>query len=370
MGSPDTLSVPASDTTVKVSIIDTSARLKLPWKALHEPQIQGCEYWGGPSYSFLIEHGPSGAKLLYDLSIGKDLENLPSPVKDMINSWGVDNAVTSTKNVSDVLVENGVDLGTITAIIWSHRHFDHNGDPSVFPPSTSLVVGPGFRDKVGKGYPHDATSPCLASAWEGRELVELDFEADARATRIGRWQALDWFGDGSFYLLRSVGHTVDHISGFARTKLAAPSSQLEKDEFLLMGGDVAHHCGEFRPNAFGPIPVQISPDPRRPPYAGGGGFCPGEYYAQRNTRHRGDDRWRKPFLSSSSDFMDDLKTAEWSIDVVGEFDAHDNVFMVFAHDATLLDVVEFYPKDANEWKSKGWRREGRWRFLEVLKGAD
>ncbi|KAI0105342.1 hypothetical protein F4776DRAFT_647067 [Hypoxylon sp. NC0597] len=355
------LDVPSSHTTVKVSIIDSSGRLAhVPTKLFFEPHIDGFDFWEAPTYSFLIEHGHSGEKLLFDLGLPKDPENYPPAVQKAVEGW----RLSAERDVRDVLIENGVNLDEIKDIIWSHHHFDHTGDPSVFPPSTNLVVGPGLRKMVGEGYPIDNESVCLSSAWKNRNCHELDFESDKRVIQIGRWKALDWFSDGSFYLLRSEGHTLDHISGFARTKLRA-QSKTGKDEFILMGGDVAHHGGEFKPNRFSPIPTTISPDPRLAPYSGG--FCPGEYYAQYNKRHDGDDRWRSPFLKTAEAFTDDPEKAAWSLDVVGEFDAHNNVFVIFSHDATLLDVVEFYPKDATDWEVKGWKREGRWRFLEDLK---
>jgi hypothetical protein len=51
------------------------------------------------------------------------------------------------------------------------------------------------------------------------------------------------------------------------------------------------------------------------------------------------------------------------VDAVQPFDANDNVFTAIAHDASLADVVDFFPNSANEWKAKGWKREGHWRFL-------
>lgn len=32
---------------------------------------------------------------------------------------------------------------------------DHSGDPSTFPGSTALVVGPGFKEALLPGYPAD-----------------------------------------------------------------------------------------------------------------------------------------------------------------------------------------------------------------------
>lgn len=41
----------------------------------------------------------------------------------------------------------------------SHWHWDHIGDPSTFPPSTQLVVGPGFKEAFLPGYPAKNDSP-------------------------------------------------------------------------------------------------------------------------------------------------------------------------------------------------------------------
>jgi ribonuclease BN (tRNA processing enzyme) len=53
-----------------------------------------------------------------------------------------DVVIDVSKDVADQLREEGVSLESIDAIIWSHHHFDHVGDPSVFPLSTALIVGP------------------------------------------------------------------------------------------------------------------------------------------------------------------------------------------------------------------------------------
>jgi hypothetical protein len=36
---------------------------------------------------------------------------------------------------------------------------------------------------------------------------------------------------------------------------------------------------------------------------------------------------------------------------------------VIAHDLSLIDVVDFYPETINDWKTKGFKEQGHWRFL-------
>lgn len=47
-----------------------------------------------------------------------------------------------------------------------------------------------------------------------------------------------------------------------------------------------------------------------------------------------------------------------------EFDAHETVLTMIAHDDTMVNVVGTFPNtSANDWKKKGWREKGMWRFL-------
>jgi glyoxylase-like metal-dependent hydrolase (beta-lactamase superfamily II) len=92
------------------------------------------------------------------------------------------------------------------------------------------VVGPGFKAAHLPGYPTNPDSLLLESDLEGREVREIGFPSSDKGFKIGRFRAMDYFGDGSFYLLDTPGHTVGHICGLARTS-AAP------DSFVFMGGD-------------------------------------------------------------------------------------------------------------------------------------
>jgi glyoxylase-like metal-dependent hydrolase (beta-lactamase superfamily II) len=111
-----------------------------------------------------------------------------------------------TKDVADQLTAASVPLSSINSIIWSHHHVDHIGDPSLFPKSTSLVVGPGFKSnkKTYPGYPLNPEAIVCQDAFDGRDLIELDF---GQEFEIGGFKAMDFFGDGSFYLLQASGHS-------------------------------------------------------------------------------------------------------------------------------------------------------------------
>lgn len=56
------------------------------------------------------------------------------------------------------------------------------------------------------GYPAKDDSPILESDYEGRVVNEIDFQATG--LRLGQFRAMDFFGDGSFFLLESPGVSV------------------------------------------------------------------------------------------------------------------------------------------------------------------
>jgi hypothetical protein len=61
-----------------------------------------------------------------------------------------------------------------------------------------------------------------------------------------------------------------------------------------------------------------------------------------------------------------LKAHE-SNDRLKEFDASNDVFVSFAHDGGLYDVIDFYPKGTmNDRKAKGWKEKAHWGFLSEL----
>src|ERR1700761_3616243 len=139
--------------SAKVQIIDSTARIQAPVGAFMYPEISGHPHLQAPAFSFLVEQVSSGRKILFDLACRKDWQNFPPAVQKVISGPGW--KIEVEKSVSEILQENGVDVdvGAIEAIVWSHWHFDHTGDPSLFPPSTAVIAGPGMKEMFLPGYP-------------------------------------------------------------------------------------------------------------------------------------------------------------------------------------------------------------------------
>ncbi|VTT69224.1 unnamed protein product [Fusarium fujikuroi] len=265
------------------------------------PAVPGLEtFKSSPSLSFLIEH-QSGRKLVFDLGIRKDYNNYsPSIVKYLPTTKYT---IEVAGNVADILQENGVPLTEIEAVIWSHWHWDHIGDPSSFPHRTDLVVGPGFKNAMLPGAPANPESPIQESDYANRNLREISFEG--------------------------------------------PDS-LKIDTFILMGGDVCHYAGIFRPSKFLPVPDTISPHPCHPHEDGV--LCPGEAFA-RLQKSRGREPTDTLFDLT---FGLDLELASKTTKQLQELDCNENIFVVVAHDSTVRDGVPHFPKSLNDWKERGF----------------
>jgi hypothetical protein len=246
-------------------------------------------------------------------------------------------------------------LGEVGAIIWSHWHFDHAGDPQTFPTTTDLVVGPGFIENFVPAYPTIKDSHVDERAWLGRNLQQINLTPGAgpRNLQIGNFQAYDFYGDGSFYLLNSPGHAIGHMSALARTTV-------EPSTFILLGGDIAHHCGEFRPSPYKPFPEMILPNP----LGRGLSACPGRIFL--NIHPKKDPQ--APFFDPTTEegWHSSGQEAKESIDKLIEADAYDSIFPVMAHDGSLCDVIDLYPKKANDWMAKGWKERSRWGFCSTF----
>ncbi|KAI1412544.1 beta-lactamase-like protein [Hypoxylon sp. FL1857] len=344
------LNIPASTSTVDVSIINTTGFMRgLTGGRFFEPYIRGHDFLAAPDYSFLIKHPVLKRSIVFDLGLRKDHWNLPPKTLEQFAKYNVD--VIVPKHVREILDEHGVDTKSLEAVVWSHPHMDHTGDPATFESSTAIIVGPGVQANFFPGYPADPNSGFLLEAdYAGREVKELDFSKSG--IKIGKFNAIDYFGDGSFYFIDTPGHCIGHISGFARVTS-------NPDSYIVMGGDAVHHGGELRPHPWLPLPDSIHPHPFEP-FATSP--CPGELFEHllHNGKH---EPFYVPAAKSPSCVHFDPDEAARTIKKLQECDAYDNILIVAAHDQYLQGVADFFPKPANDFMAKGWVKQVRWAFL-------
>lgn len=186
-----------------------------------------------------------------------------------------------------------------------------------------------------------------------RTLHEVDFEGP-RSLRIGRFPAFDYFGDGSFYLLDSPGHAIGHLCGLARTTTSP-------DSFILLGGDICHYAGIFRPSKHLLLPTSITPHPFQP--ESDLPLCPGHIWEElQKSRQRGSTD-----TLFDMTFGHDIPLATHTTGKLQELDCLDNVFVIIAHDSTVRDGVPHFPESLNDWMERGWGERVKWSFFRDLK---
>ncbi|KAJ7695499.1 beta-lactamase-like protein [Mycena rosella] len=341
------LGIPVSSSTVTVKAFNVvEGTVAVPASMFLTPVLPGHEDLLTPIFAFLIENIATKQRVMFDLGPRKDLENAAPAIVHAFKSLGLSMPVE--RDIVEQLVDTGVTLKSISAVIWSHSHFDHTGDMLKFPSSTDLVFG---QDMARATCATDPTSTLLETDLADRKLVPVNFANSP--LEFGGLKAHDFFGDGSLYLLDVPGHALGHICALARV---TPSS------FLFLGGDACHHPGQFRPtdklHKHFPCPGELLAATRRSVSAThfGPSNSAGEFdLAARTT----------PLLDVAENaYYADPPTARASIEKMGSFDANADVFVVLAHDSSLLSVVEPFPALMDDWKAKGWKNLVTWAFLD------
>ncbi|KAJ6584952.1 hypothetical protein B0H19DRAFT_1249867 [Mycena capillaripes] len=343
------LGIPTSEATVSVkafNVVSSQSAVSVPAHPFMKPVLPGRETLRCPVLAFLVEHVPTGRRVMFDLGLRKDIENAAPFVAEVFKSGrGV---MPVDRDIVEQLADDGVNLNSISAVIWSHAHFDHTGDMSKFPASTDLVFGAAM---VTETHAVNPKSTLLGSDLAGRKLVPLNF--DESSLEIGGFKAHDFFEDGSFYVLDVPGHLGGHVSALARV---TPSS------FVFLGGDACHHPGMFRPTAklhrHVPCPGELLAATRLSVSAGH--FPPPDAVGQFDLATR-----TTPLLDVvENGLYEDVPTTRASIAKMTDFDANEDVFVMIAHDETLVDLVGPFPASLNAWQAKGWKSRATWAFLD------
>ncbi|KAJ6546956.1 beta-lactamase-like protein [Mycena capillaripes] len=349
LGCTAKLAIPSSKATVDVKAFNVANFTATLPGVLIQPVVPGHETITIPLHAFLVEHASSKKRFMFDIGMRTDPLNFPPSVADNFQS-GV-YSVDPFKDITELLEEGGIPLESIETVIWSHSHFDHIGNMAKFPNTTSLVIGPGTNRSL---YPEFPDSTLQASDFAGHNVIELNF--DHTNLTFSGLPALDYFGDGSFYLLNTPGHILGHITALARV---TPSS------FIVLGGDTCHHAGQLRPR---PRFQRAYP-------------CPAQLVAQSRTTVSTDYFWspdshagafdvlsrEQPLLSipdlpNSADM--DPVASRVSLDKIAGFDAHDDFFVVLAHDESLVGVLPYFPASLSAWKGNQIKDKAVWGFLD------
>jgi len=169
-------------------------------------------------------------------------------------------------------------------------------------------------------------------------VIELDFST-SDALKLAGLRAIDWFDDGSLYLLEAPGHAPEYIMALARTSA---------DKFVLLAGDVASHPGVIRPSPLRPLPESIPLNSSE---------------SSRTT----------PFFELTSYIMPDPVAGRTTLAALQAFDASEDVLVVLDHDKSLREPnalsLARWEEPRSEHGSDGQYTANRkdathWRFLD------
>jgi len=284
----------------------------------------------------------------------KYIDSISARISKIVSLVKATTTITPGSSIASILDSpnsNNLNIRSadITSVIWSHNHFDHIGDPSTFPSSTELVVGPGVRELSWPGWPTNPDAAVLDSDIAGRTVREISFSANP--LKIGSFDAFDFFGDGSFYLLDAPGHAKGHLCGLARTT-ANPAS------FVFMGADACHHPGILRPTDYLPLPRSITPSPLSSTHAADGSIiaCPGSIL---QTLCLNQNPTVPFFEVPNSVLFSDHDAAMETVRKIQELDATPAVLVVLAHDLSLRERVPLFPEKVNDWRKLGLKENIR-----------
>ena len=191
-----------------------------------------------PALCFLIQHSkadPTPKRLVFDLGINPDISGYTPKVRERIEG---PNAFFhpdfTAPHCLGSLAHGGATPDDIDFVILSHCHWDHIGDTHPFTKST-FVVGHDTKTLFESGgYPTDPNSWYAADLLPtGRTRYLPPTSSDKDWAPIGPFpHALDFFGDGSLYVIDSTGHLAGHINLLIRTSVDGG--------WIYLGGDSVH----------------------------------------------------------------------------------------------------------------------------------
>ncbi|KAA1469964.1 Metallo-hydrolase/oxidoreductase [Dentipellis sp. KUC8613] len=205
-------------------------RVTIPVAFIVDPCPEGVQTIPAPATPFLLRHSVTKRNLLFDLGIRKDYNNLPPAAAAIANAFF--QPIDMAQDVEDSLAKGGLSPSDVSDIFISHIHWDHIGNPARFPYST-FVVGAGAIPLLEKGFPHDASSSYPSDLLPTARTIVLPASSASAWKPVGPFpRALDYYGDGSLFIVDATGHMPGHFNVLLRTSADGG--------WMYLAGDTCH----------------------------------------------------------------------------------------------------------------------------------
>lgn len=178
-------------------------------------------------YAHLIRH-PQHGDFLVDSGLDASFQNsttgnVGGPGRLWMAVAGITFKQDSGQDIKTQLQRRRADP---RAVYFTHLHLDHTTGLPDLPADLKLITGPG-----------EGSDPFYMDSGHldrFERLHELDFSSAVRLAPLG--QAVDVFGDGSFWAIRTPGHTDGHLSYLVNSDRGA----------VLLTGDAIHFRWGFQ----------------------------------------------------------------------------------------------------------------------------
>jgi glyoxylase-like metal-dependent hydrolase (beta-lactamase superfamily II) len=201
-----------------------------------------------PSMCFLISHPKIGGnqheRVVFDLGIKRNMDQYADGMQDHLSKR---QPIINLPDTKASLEAGGLDCAKdIDYVILSHTHWDHIGLPSDYP-NSKFVVGSGTLHIFENGAPHYPASMFEKDPLPLDRTQEFppapnsttkDLACSEAQQTQQQWKpistipnAIDFFGDGSVYLIDAPGHLQGHVNLLAR---------LAPERWVYLGGDCCH----------------------------------------------------------------------------------------------------------------------------------
>ncbi|TBU41374.1 Metallo-hydrolase/oxidoreductase [Dichomitus squalens] len=179
-----------------------------------------------PCLAFVLRHCRTRDPFVFDLGIRPDPENLAGAIA-VITKMGI---MVEGRDIPAVLEQGGLSRTDVKHVAISHIHFDHTGVPKAFPNATFLL-GAGAKSVIEtQGPDFEGTIYAVDVPFERTNFLDPSTE---EWVPIGPFpRALDFYGDGSLYIVDAPGHVPGHINVLARTSA--------NGGWVFLAGDSAH----------------------------------------------------------------------------------------------------------------------------------
>ena len=200
-----------------------------------------------PSMCFLVSHPKhegNPERLVFDLGIKREMDQYADGMQDHLSKR---QPIINLPDTKASLEAGGLDCAKdIDYVVLSHTHWDHIGIPSDYP-NSKFVVGSGTLHIFENGAPHYPASMFEKDPLPKDRTRELppapnsttkDLACSENQQTQQEWKpistiphAIDFFGDGSVYIIDAPGHLQGHVNLLAR---------LAPGRWVYLGGDCCH----------------------------------------------------------------------------------------------------------------------------------